>query len=254
LAASAAVETLAIGDLVLTADGRCVPVKWIGRQAIVTRFGLRTSHTPIVIEAGALGDGLPHRDLRLTSAHALVFGDIAVEAGALVNGTTIRRIPRADLGERFTVFHIETERHEVILANGSPAETFVDNATRQRFDNFAEYRALHGDETPIEEPPLPRLQRPPSAPRPPGTAWHRGDIGAAQRSGPIPTVEVADPCGRHSRRHAAGVPSARRGRTAAAPGGASPSRRRRRRRLRLQQADQRSLKNGRWHDAPPRAG
>jgi hypothetical protein len=34
------VETLAIGDPILTADGRTVPVKWLGRQTLSTRFGL----------------------------------------------------------------------------------------------------------------------------------------------------------------------------------------------------------------------
>ena len=96
------------------------------------------------IAAGALGDNLPIRDLRLTSDHALLIDDVLVQAGALVNGSTIRRIPNAELGERFTVFHIETENHEVILAEGTPAETFIDNVSRRRFDNFAEYEALYG--------------------------------------------------------------------------------------------------------------
>ncbi|TDG04992.1 hypothetical protein E2C05_31985, partial [Paracraurococcus ruber] len=34
----AAVETLAIGDLVLTADGQARPVRWVGRQTVATLF------------------------------------------------------------------------------------------------------------------------------------------------------------------------------------------------------------------------
>src|SRR5262245_76415 len=49
-----AVEDLAIGDRVLTADGREVPVKWLGRQTIVTLFGLPEGRRPVVIAAGAL--------------------------------------------------------------------------------------------------------------------------------------------------------------------------------------------------------
>jgi len=80
-----------------------------------------------------------------------------VQAGALINGVTIRRIPREVLGQRFTVFHIETENHEVILAEGVAAETLIDNATRRFFDNYAEYEALFGGENgTMEELPQPR--------------------------------------------------------------------------------------------------
>ena len=51
-----AVETLAIGDLILTVDGRAVPVVWIGRQTIVTLFGPPEGRRPVCIAAGALGD------------------------------------------------------------------------------------------------------------------------------------------------------------------------------------------------------
>ena len=139
-----AVETLAIGDLVLTADGRAVPVKWLGWQTMSTFFGIPEGRQPICISARALGGSLPVRDLRLTSTHALLIDGVLVHAGALVNGTTITRIPPSELGERFVVYHIETENHEIVLAEGTPAETFIDNVSRERFDNFAEYEALYG--------------------------------------------------------------------------------------------------------------
>ena len=57
--------------------------------------------------------------------------------------------------------------HEVILAEGTPAETFVDNVSRRRFDNYAEYEARFGGEDGVlEELALPRAmsarQVPPS--------------------------------------------------------------------------------------------
>jgi len=162
-----AVETLAVGDLVLTADGRAVPVKWIGRQTVVTLFGPPEGRRPVCVAADALADGVPSRDLRLTADHALLIDDVLVHAGALVNGWTIRRIPLEEVGGCFMVFHIETENHEVIVAEGTPAETFIDNTTRRRFDNFSEYEAAYGTESGmIEELPLPRAmsarQVPPS--------------------------------------------------------------------------------------------
>jgi hypothetical protein len=138
------VESLVIGDVVLTADGRTVPVKWIGRQTFSTRFGTPEGRRPVCVSAGALGDNLPIRDLRVSADHALLIDNVLVHAGALVNDTTIRRIPLAELGDRFVVYHIETENHDVVLAEGAPAETFIDNVTRRNFDNYAEYETLYG--------------------------------------------------------------------------------------------------------------
>jgi hypothetical protein len=151
-----AVEDLSIGDLVLTADGRSVPVKWLGRQTVAPPFGIAEGRRPVAIMAGALDDNVPARDLRLTSDHALLLDGVLVQAGALVNGTTIRRIPQAQLGKRFTVFHIETDGHAIILAEATPAETFIDNATRRCFDNYAEYEALFGENGTMTELPEPR--------------------------------------------------------------------------------------------------
>lgn len=154
---SKAVETLAIGDLITTQDGRAVPVKWIGRQSLHRAFTPVDRFEPVRVAAGALGGGLPHTDLVLTSDHALIIDGLAVNAGALVNGTTITRVPRAELPERVTYYHIETDAHDVIMANGAAAETFVDYIGRRVFDNYPEYVALYGDEPVIAEMPLTRV-------------------------------------------------------------------------------------------------
>ena len=147
-----AVEALSIGDPVLTADGRTVSVKWVGRQ---TRAPLFQRIRMIRVAAGVLGDGLPLRDLVLTADHALLIDGLLINAGALVNGTTITEL--RDLPERVTVYNVETEAHDVILAEGTPAETFIDYAGRQAFDNYAEYVALYGADRPIAENPAPRI-------------------------------------------------------------------------------------------------
>ncbi len=51
-----AVETLAPGDLVLTADGRAVPILWVGIQTLRRGFA-HQDRSPIQIAAGALGGG-----------------------------------------------------------------------------------------------------------------------------------------------------------------------------------------------------
>lgn len=154
-----AVQDLAIGDLVLTSEGRIVPVKWMGRQTLVTIFGMADGRRPVVITAGALGENLPERDLRVTSDHAVLLDGLLVQAGALVNGSTIRRMTSAELGERFVVYHIELENHELVLAEGVAAETFVDNVSRRGFQNYAEYEALFGDmPEAMEQLDLPRVK------------------------------------------------------------------------------------------------
>ena len=151
-AGDVAVEELRVGDAVLTSDGRAVPVTWIGRQTLAPRF-LRLRL--IRVAAGALGEGLPLRTLCLTADHAVMLDGLLINAGALVNGTTIADV--GDLPERITLYHVETEAHDIILAEGVPAETYIDYAGRRVFDNYAEYVALYGEERGIVENPAPRV-------------------------------------------------------------------------------------------------
>jgi len=151
-----AVEELCIGDPVMTAEGKIVAVRWVGRQTLFPQFtGERTA--PVRIRAGALGDGLPHSDLTVTADHGMILDGLVINASALVNGSTIDFIPLAELPDRVTYYHVETEAHDVILANGAPAETFIDYATRAAFDNHADYLNLYGAERIIPEMAHPRI-------------------------------------------------------------------------------------------------
>ena len=119
---------------------------------------------PVRFAAGSLGDGLPHTDLTVTSDHAMLVDGVLCHAGALVNGTTITRVPLSELGESYTVYHVETEEHEIILANGAPAETFIDNVSRRVFDNYAEFETLYGEVPEMQELPYPRALSPRQVP------------------------------------------------------------------------------------------
>jgi hypothetical protein len=151
-----AIEDLAIGDLVLTTAGAAAPVRWIGRQTVVLGSGDPLRTTPIRIRAGALGGGLPTRDLRVSPDHALLVDGVLVQAAALVNGTSILR--DTDVPASFTYLHVELDDHALLLAEGAPAESFIDNVDRAAFDNWAEREALLGAPAPMTEMALPRVR------------------------------------------------------------------------------------------------
>ncbi|ASP18919.1 Hint domain protein [Antarctobacter heliothermus] len=152
-----AVEDLAIGDLVTTADGRSVPVKWIGRTSIHPMFKPADRLEPVRIRAGAFAPGVPNRDLIVTADHGMVLDGMVITAGALVNGTSVQWVDWRRFGQTIAYYHVETAAHDVILANGAAAETYIDYVARSSFDNHAEYLALYGDEAAISEMPLPRI-------------------------------------------------------------------------------------------------
>jgi autotransporter-associated beta strand protein/autotransporter passenger strand-loop-strand repeat protein len=152
-----AVEDIAIGDLVTTLSGEAKPVKWIGRRFYDGRF-IRGNREvlPIKITAGAIDDGVPARDLFVSPGHALYLDPLLVPAQLLVNGLTITQ---AENVERVDYFHLEFEEHEIIFAEDTPAESYVESDNRQGFHNADEFAELYpGDDRPACCDCAPRLQ------------------------------------------------------------------------------------------------
>ena len=153
------VQDLRIGDRIVTNTSVPTTVRWIGRQTVQT--ALAGAHQePVRLMAGALGAGLPHRDLTLTADHGLLLDGLVINASALVNGRSIHFVPHTTLPACMTYYHVETTAHQMILANGIAAESFMDAAGRQGFDNHAEYIALYGADALIPEMGTPRITSP----------------------------------------------------------------------------------------------
>ena len=139
-----AVESIKLGDKVtVRRDGREVqePVIWVGYSSVDLR---RHAHpelaAPILIAAGALAEGLPVRDLVVSPEHCMIVDGHCVPAKLLVNGTTIsREFPQTP----FMYYHIELERHGILIADGAEAESYLDTGNRASFDNAGEPRLLH---------------------------------------------------------------------------------------------------------------
>ena len=162
-AGEVSVETLRKGDLVTTTDGRHVPVSWLGRQTVSRIFADPMRVLPIRIKAGALAENVPSRDLLISADHAILIDAMLVQAGALVNGTSIVR--ETDVPTTYTLYHVEVDDHSLILADNVPSETFVDNVDRLAFDNWDEHVALYPEGKSIVEMAYPRAQSHRQVPR-----------------------------------------------------------------------------------------
>jgi hypothetical protein len=148
------VENLATGDLVTTSDGKSAPVRWMGRQTVSRAFADPIRSLPIRIKAAAIEHNVPERDLLVSPAHAILVDGVLVQAGALVNGSSIVR--ESNVPATFIYYHVELDDHSLILAEGVPAETFVDNIERVHFDNWEEHERLYPQGRAIAELPYAR--------------------------------------------------------------------------------------------------
>jgi hypothetical protein len=138
------IEDMQIGDCVETVRGEALAVKWIGRH-LYKRSGSswNDSVVPIRISRHALDHQTPRRDLYLSPGHALFIDGVLIRVKDLVNGISIAPVLPASQ-ETIEYFHIVLDTHEVVLAEGLAAETFLlQSYNHEDFTNFVEFARLY---------------------------------------------------------------------------------------------------------------
>ena len=131
-----AVQDLTVGDEVITysQDGHEAVRKiiWAGKTHAMVRHGLPDDEAgyPVRIVKDAIAEGVPYKDLLVTAEHCLFFDGKFVPVRMLVNGRSIfydKSITSYDY------YHIETEEHSVIVADGMMTESYLDTGNRSAF-------------------------------------------------------------------------------------------------------------------------
>ncbi len=152
------VEDLRVGDLIETRDNGLQPVRWIGRKLLdQSDLSLAPHLRPIRILKGALGNGVPNRDMEVSPQHrmlvegaqaSLLFGTDQV----LVRAKHLTHLPGVEVAracERVTYIHLMCDAHEVICVDDAWTESFQpgdivqNNEAREIFgDLLAEFPSL----------------------------------------------------------------------------------------------------------------
>ncbi|ABD56598.1 Hint domain-containing protein [Jannaschia sp. CCS1] len=127
------VEDLRVGDLIETHDNGLQAVRWIGAKTLTQIDLARAPHLrPIRIRTGALGPGVPNRDMEVSPQHRmlieggqteLLFGEDQV----LVRAKHLTHLPGVEVVktcERVTYIHVMCDAHEVIRVDDAWTESF----------------------------------------------------------------------------------------------------------------------------------
>ena len=121
------VESLRPGDPVINAAGERRPVRWVGWRTLDLGPHSAKSGRPVIILPGAFGPGKPFKTVRLSPLHCIYAQGVLIPVAHLVNGATILR---DETSPAMTYYHLELDRHDIMLAEGLECESYFCNANR----------------------------------------------------------------------------------------------------------------------------
>jgi hypothetical protein len=91
------------------------------------------------VVADAFGVGKPQRDLFLSPDHAVFIENVLIPVKYLINGTSIAQVKVAEV----MYHHVELAVHDVLIADGLAAESYLDTGDRSNFSNDDGAVVLH---------------------------------------------------------------------------------------------------------------
>lgn len=126
------VETLEVGDRIITRDNGIQEIRWIGQTTVSGDKLHRDRHLrPVLIRQGALGNDLPERDMLVSPNHrVLVANDKTAlyfeESEVLVAAKHLTGLDGVDIVDvaEVTYVHFMFDQHEVVLSDGAWTESF----------------------------------------------------------------------------------------------------------------------------------
>ena len=138
------VEDLAVGDRIdVLVNGKTEQktVTWVGKSTSVAApfLPLDMAGYPVRILKDALAEGVPFKDMLITPEHCLYLNGCFVPARMLVNGQSIF------YDQSFTsydYYHVETEDHAIITADGVLTESYLDTGNRRSFRQSGDVVAM----------------------------------------------------------------------------------------------------------------
>ncbi|MBV9734486.1 MAG: Hint domain-containing protein [Acidisphaera sp.] len=134
------VEALVPGIHVLTRTGRLAPVVWVGQRRVACdRHPHPERIRPVRVRAHAFAEGVPARDVLLSPDHAVLTDGVLIPVGRLLNGRSVAADPRPVAH----YVHVELDRHDVVLAENLPVESYLDTGNRGQFGGASV--SLHPD-------------------------------------------------------------------------------------------------------------
>jgi len=137
-----AVEQLAVGDVVHAHFAGSTRIVWIGHRHVNCRRHPKPVNVwPVRVAAHAFGPRMPQRDLLLSPDHAVFLDDALIPIKHLINNKTIVQ----EKVDTVTYYHVELGEHDVLLAEGLPAESYLENGNRSAFDNVSDVVSLYPD-------------------------------------------------------------------------------------------------------------
>ncbi|MFC0502828.1 Hint domain-containing protein [Asaia krungthepensis] len=122
------IERLKAGDEVivhdeLTSGVRTIRAVGCGQANVMANLPDDIAGWPIRVRKSALADNVPFKDMLLTAEHCLYLQGAFVPVRMLVNG---RSIYYDKTIRSYNYYHLETEPHSIIRADGALSETLMD--------------------------------------------------------------------------------------------------------------------------------